>query len=153
MKSYKEWLTEESLSDIPKNDWAGRIVYHGTDRKSYEDILKRGIDMEKSSKGYFGKGFYTTPDEALAKSNYADFTGEDEDDTVVIKLRVNPKARILDLRSEEGWDKYSKLGLGKDLNRDDLDKLMVRNGVDGLVDNSFEGLVMYNPKMISVVKD
>lgn len=152
MKSWRI-LIEELLSDIPKNDWTGRIVYHGTDKKSYEDILKRGIDMNKSSKGYFGKGFYTTPDKDLAKSNYADFTGEDEDDAIVIKLRVNENAKILDLRSEEGSEKYMKLKLDKELYRDDLDKLMVRNGVDGLVDNSFEGLVMYNPKMISVVED
>lgn len=34
-------------------------LYHGTDKKSANDIIKRGIDMSKSEKGYFGRGFYT----------------------------------------------------------------------------------------------
>lgn len=133
-----------------------RFVYHGTSTASARDIAKRGIRMEASTKGYFGEGFYTAEDPALAKSNYADFADEDEGPGVVLKLEVRPGARLLDLRKSSDWDKWGSLKIqgrkATDLmSFDGFAEMMVEAGVDGLYDESFGGWVFYNPKVIKLV--
>lgn len=125
------------------------IVYHGTDRMAANDIKRKGVSIDKSTGGYFGWGFYTTPDKNLAKSNYADFTGEDEDDATVLKFRIFPKANILDLRDEKDWETYRNLNVN--LNDRNLYKKMISDGIDGLWDNSFGGVVIYNPKALKLI--
>lgn len=46
------------------------ILYHGSDPKNYESILKHGFDMSLTGKGWgltYGKGIYMTPDINEAK--------------------------------------------------------------------------------------
>jgi hypothetical protein len=125
------------------------ILYHGTDEDSAEHIRKYGLDMSKSSGGYFGYGFYTTPDANLAKDNYADFSGEDAESGVVLKFKLNPDANILDLRKPEHfeiWKKYDNA-----YSRPDFYKTITRDGYDGLFDRSFDGVVIYNPKALKLI--
>lgn len=149
-----EQLTPEEIkkySTDPENvkDWRGHIVFHGTSKEAAEDIVKNGIDNEKSNKGYFGKGFYATSDEDLANKNYAEFQNEGNGDVVAIKISKN--ARILDLRNEKDSEVYKKSGLENDQWRDNYDELMVQHGIDGIFDRSFGGVVIYNPKVLTPV--
>jgi hypothetical protein len=58
--------------------WEGRDLWHGGSQAAAEDIVENGIDMSQSSGGYFGYAFYVADEEDLARSNYADFCGEEE---------------------------------------------------------------------------
>lgn len=120
-------------------------LYHGTDIQSAMNIQKNGVDISKGHGGYFGWGFYTTPDINLAKSNYADFSGV-EDGGVVLEFELSKNANILDLRDPddfEAWKKFSKKIYDKNLYKE-----LINVGIDGLWDDSFDGVVIYNPKVL-----
>lgn len=120
-------------------------LYHGTDIKSALNIQKNGVDISKGYGGYFGWGVYTTSNIDLAKSNYADFSG-DEEGGVVLELELLPTSNILDLRDFDDfelWKKYSKK-----INDKNLYKELIKIGIDGLWDDSFDGVVIYNPKVL-----
>lgn len=127
-------------------------VYHGTSVKDAENIQKYGIKVDKSTGGYFGWGFYTAIEFDLAKDNYADFAEEkgSSDKGAVLEFSISPEANILDLRKDEDfktWQPYSKA-----IYMPDLYMVLVKHGIDGLYDNSFEGVVIYNVKVLSLVK-
>ena len=125
-----------------------KTLYHGTDKVSAE-LIKDGIDISKSSGGYFGYGFYTTPDFYLAKSNYSDFCGDDDGDDdggAIIEFELSNNSNILDLRDSDDfelWKKYSRR-----INDKNLYKELIQNGIDGLYDDSFDGVVIYNPNVL-----
>lgn len=131
-------------------------LYHGTDKESAEDIVKNGVNMARSHKGYFGKGFYLATDEGLAKSNYADFADEEGEDGVVLKFKLNPTAEILDLDKPEDFEQYKNLkwrGVPVESlrHKDDFDSIMRDLGIDGIRDEgSFGGIVIYNPKVLKL---
>jgi hypothetical protein len=105
-------------------------LYHGTDMKSAIDIKTNGVSNDKSCAGYFGKGFYTTPDFGLAKSNYADFVDDDQAG-VVLEFKLSPSANILDLRDGHDWEIWKRY----DKNivfTNDFYKRATRDGIDGL---------------------
>jgi hypothetical protein len=111
------------------------------------NIKQRGIDMSKAQGGYFGWGFYTTPDIELAKSNYGDFS--EGDSSVVLEFKLDPNANILDLRDSndfELWKRYSRLIYDKNAY-----KKFVSDGIDGLWDDSFDGVVLYNPNVLKLI--
>lgn len=124
------------------------VLYHGTDITSAQNIIKHGIKIDASTGGYFGKGFYTTPDLKLVKSNYADFAEDNQG--VIMEFMLNPNANILDLRDEQDWDIWLKYA--RSVHNQDFYLTMIRNGIDGLWDNSFEGVVIYNPKALKFIK-
>ena len=115
-------------------------------------FLQDGIDNQKSSKGYYGRGFYCASDYELVRNNYADFGREDDEESAVLAIQINPKAKILDMRNEKDWEKWQRSKLDKELWRDDLDKVAVSYGIDGLFDRSFGGVVIYNPRMVKAIK-
>lgn len=125
-------------------------LYHGTSIEGAQDIQKYGIDIQKSDGGYFGKGFYTTPDFDLAKSNYADFA--DEEGGAILEFELSPEANILDLRDSDDWDTYLPLGQSRAIFKPNHPQEMLRAGIDGLYDNSFEGVVVYNTKYLKLIK-
>ena len=148
MNWYKK--AQQDFQNQPKN-WQGTTLYHGTSKEGAQDILTNGIDNAKSTKGYFGRGFYMAEDRNLAQSNYADFA-DDEEPGVVLKIKINENANILDLRSPKHWDIYQKVTQkGRLVPRDDFDQIMTRNGIDGIYDNSFGGVVIFNPKRVEVL--
>ena len=104
--TFKEYFFKEQ-TEI-ENFQYPLTVYHGTDLSSAKDIKENGLNLSKCHKGYFGQAFYVTTDEQLAKSNYADFSGDDEGGTV-LKFKMNPINKILDLRKTDDWDYYQKL--------------------------------------------
>jgi hypothetical protein len=127
-------------------------TYHGTSSKGAASIKSDGVIISRSCKGYFGIGFYTTPDAELARCNYAEFSG-DEDGGEVLAFEVSPDARILDLSRSEDWDIYRSLTYGgrsvADLvSLDGFDQIMRSLGVDGIADRSFGGIVFYNSKVL-----
>jgi hypothetical protein len=124
-------------------------VYHGTSQAHAEDIIKNGVDQDKSDKGYFGTGFYCAHDESLARSNYADFS---DDTGTVLAIDLSPDTRILDLRQSEGFDKWRTLGLERQLHLDRFDRIATRAGIDALIDDSFGGIVIYNTAKISNIE-
>lgn len=141
----KKILEEDLKSDIISFN----VLYHATDKKSGIEIKNNGIDIDKSTGGYFGWGFYTTPDFKLAKSNYADFIDEGIG-AVILEFTLNKNANILDLRNSDHfniWKNYSRKIYDKNLY-----KTLIRDGIDGLWDNSFEGVVIYNPKVLKLKK-
>jgi len=126
-------------------------LYHGTDIQSAKDIVQKGVDIDKSTKGYFGKGFYTATNPELAQSNYADFA---EDEGVVLKFKLDPNARILDLDKPEDFALWRDNKFERLMHRDDFDQIMRKNKIDGLRDEgSFGGVVIYNPKSIKLVEE
>uniref|UniRef100_A0A6M3XDY4 Putative poly(ADP-ribose) polymerase n=1 Tax=viral metagenome TaxID=1070528 RepID=A0A6M3XDY4_9ZZZZ len=139
--------------DVPVKGWAGRTLFHGTESTSAEAITSKGIDNAKSTKGYFGRGFYMASDYNVAKDNYADFAEDEDAASAVIAVKVSLKARILDLRDEKDSEIYMKVSQnGRLIGNDNFDKLMVRNKIDGLFDRSFGGVVIYNPKVLEPIK-
>ena len=148
---------EESIqySKITSNTY-----YHGTSKAAATSILKDGIDQSKSEKGYFGRGFYAAYDKELAQSNYADFAEEEgltDKGGDIIEFSIPQTANILDLRNEKDFDTYSNLKYRgvpvTDLvGQDNFHEIMTEVGVDGLIDRSFEGIVIYNESVINIQK-
>ena len=135
----------------PHGSFAGKIFFHGTSKEGAEVIRSSGIDNEKSTKGYFGRGFYMAEEFGLAKSNYADFF-EGKDEGVVLGFAIKSEAKILDLRIEEDFLIYNRISkAGNIIGRDDFDQIMVANDIDGLYDRSFGGIVIYNPNAVYLV--
>jgi hypothetical protein len=125
-------------------------VYHGTDLKSAKDIQQNGLSLDKCEKGYFGKGFYVTTDQALAKSNYADFSGEEEETGIVLEFTLNPQGKILDLRESKDWEFYQKNKLENYLGDDKLPQIMQKIGIDALYDRSMDAFVVYNLNILKL---
>lgn len=134
--------------EVPVGDWAGRVLFHGTSMDGARSIVTGGIDNAKSSKGYFGRGFYLASDAELAENNYADFA-EDDAEGVTLPVRVSDGARILDLRSPEDWEVYQPFA--EEVSRNNFDQIMRDNGIDGIFDRSFGGVVIYNPDVLEVI--
>jgi hypothetical protein len=86
-------------------------------------------------------------DEALARSNYADFSDGDEPGAVV-SFEIKEQARILDMRNAVDASFWAESGLADKIGMKDFAKLAVTAGVDGVYDRSFGGLAIYNPKAI-----
>lgn len=154
-------MQDQSELETDLGRWAGKMVYHGTSSASARDIAAHGISMKKSGLGYFGRGFYTATDEALAKINYADMAAADgnEDDNdesgnkvgVVLSFRIADTARILDLRIPGDWETYNRLSNNGNLISDpSFDVMMRRAGIDGLFDRSFGGVVIYTTQVRSI---
>lgn len=146
----KEAILKASLNPnagIPRGRivWSGVEVFHGTSAEVAGEIVEHGIDMAKSSGGYFGHGFYVADDEALARSNYADFADEDEEAGAVISATIAGEARILDLRNPIDSAEWSKSGLEKLFGQASLPSAAVEKGIDGVYDRSIGGLVIFSP--------
>ena len=144
MISFKQYFLKEQEESFK----FPLTVFHGTDLSSAKDIKENGLNLSKCHKGYFGKAFYVTTDEELAKSNYADFTGDEEGGTV-LKFEMNPVGRVLDLRDSDDWDFYKQNNLEKYLGNDNLPNIMVRLGVDALYDRSNDAFAIYNINILS----
>lgn len=153
MITFKDFilLREESDFSFPLT------VFHGTDSPSAKDIKENGLSMDKCDRGYFGKAFYVTTDDELARSNYADFSG-DEEGGVVLEFEMNPVNRILDLRKTEDWDHYQNLKYkGRELHRwmgfDEFPKIMKSLGIDALYDRSNDAFAVYNLEILKLNND
>ena len=123
-------------------------VFHGTDKESAKDILENGLNINKCERGYFGKAFYVTTDEELARSNYADFS-DDEDGGVVLKFKLTPISIVLDLRDSEDWDYYQNvkhkgMEIGRYMGFDEFPNIMKEKGIDALYDRSNDAFAVYN---------
>lgn len=139
---------EHTLPD--PGQWAGREMFHGTSQNGASNILEKGVSIDQSSGGYFGWGFYAAWDSGLAQDNYADMA---EDGGAVLSFQISPNARILDLRDYddcETWNKISKYG--NEIIRPGFYKDVVRAGFDGVYDNSFQGVCIYNPRVVLDLK-
>jgi hypothetical protein len=144
MISFRQFVLESMESDFsfPLN------VYHGTDLQSAKNIKKNGLNLSKCDRGYFGKAFYVTTDEELARSNYADFTG-DEEGGVVLEFEMNPINKFLDLRKSDDWDIYQNLkykgrDVGDFMGIDEFPLIMKSLGIDALYDRSNDAFAIYN---------
>ena len=146
-------IKENSIDpeDVPIKGFAGRTVFHGTDKKAATNIVDMGVDVAKSTGGYFGKGFYVATDAGLAQSNYAEFS-DDEDGGAVVPVKIKSEANILDLRSEGDWETYKKVTEGKSVGDPNFDQIMRDAGIDGLFDRSFGGVVIYNQEMVEGIR-
>jgi hypothetical protein len=151
MLSFKQFLESKEESDFS----FPLTVYHGTDLDSAKDIKENGLDLSKCDRGYFGKAFYVTTDEELARSNYADFTG-DEEGGVVLEFEMNPIDRFLDLRKSDDWDTYSNLKYkGRKITDfmgiDEFPIIMKSLGIDALYDRSNDAFAIYNIKTLELI--
>lgn len=127
--------------------WPGRQVFHGTDIEAAEDIARNGINLDMSTKGYFGQAFYMAEDCELAQSNYADAHGGDG---AVISARIVEGARILDLRNAD--DHRAWLAIAEHRGSDGFAALARRAGVDGVHDRSFGGIAIYNARVLEDIE-
>ena len=149
MKNKDQILLESLYDKISEKSFSfPLIVFHGTDLSSAKDIKENGLNLSKCHKGYFGQAFYVTTDEELAKSNYADFSG-DEEGGIVLKFEMNPTGRVLDLRNSDDWDYYQNLKYkGRELSGwmgfDELPNIMKSFGIDALYDRSNDAFAVYN---------
>ena len=131
--------------------WAGRDVYHGTDPASAGDILTNGVNMDASHKGYLGQGFYVAVEEGLARSNYAEFSGEGGGS--VLTMTISDRARILDLRNEADAKIWNESGLASRVWEDRFARSVRLKGVDGVYDRSVGGLAIYNLSVLEGVRE
>lgn len=120
-------------------------LYHGTSLKFAKNIMKEGIKIEKSTGGYFGYGFYTTPDKKLAISNYSNLS---DDEGSVLEIEV--KDLFIDKLQNERWELWKKIS--HQISKKDFRFTAIANNFHAVYDNSFEGVVIYNPKIISSIK-
>jgi hypothetical protein len=151
MITFKQFVLESMESDFsfPLN------VYHGTDLSSAKDIKENGLNLSKCDRGYFGKAFYVTTDEDLARSNYADFSGDDEGG-VVLEFEMNPINTFLDLRKSDDWDIYSNLKYkGREIKAfmgfDEFPLIMKSLGIDALYDRSNDAFAVYNTNILKLM--
>jgi hypothetical protein len=144
-------IIKEEISSLFETREQFGTLYHGTSKQGAEDIINNGIDIDKSEGGYFGKGFYCAIEFALAKSNYADFAYEEGLDAsgAVLEFKV-VGGNILDLRDAEDFEIWKQFA--RNIFRPDYYHTLVNNGIDGLYDNSFEGVVVFNPGVLQFVK-
>jgi hypothetical protein len=153
MISFKQFVLE-SL-DSAESDFSFPLaVYHGTDLEAAKDIKKNGLNLKKCDRGYFGKAFYVTTDKELAKSNYADFSG-DEEGGVVLEFEMNPINKFLDLRKSEDWDFYQNLkykgrNIGDFMGFDEFPLIMKSLGIDALYDRSNDAFAIYNINILEL---
>lgn len=127
--------------------WAGRTVYHGTTGENADDIIDNGIVAARGD-GYFGRAFYAAEDEALATSNYAEFSGDASGGTV-IEVTIEEGARIFDMRNADDAAALDKSGLMRHLGSADFDRRARALGIDGIYDRSVGGVAIYNPGRLS----
>ena len=127
--------------------WSLQNVYHGASLEDAEGIVERGISIHKSAGGYFGQAFYVAEDEALARSNYADFSDGDEAGAVV-SFEIKEAARIIDMRNSVDAAFWTESGLAEKIGMKDFARLAVQAGVDGVYDRSFGGLAIYNSNAV-----
>jgi hypothetical protein len=132
---------------LDKKFWNGRRVYHGCGISDSCSIQDSGIVLEKCSGGYFGYGFYVTEKRDLAVSNYAEWSDEGPDGAAVISYTISQRANILDLRRPEDWETWKALEAkhtGRWISDKGLATWLVSQGVDGVYDNSMDGICIYN---------
>ncbi len=120
-------------------------LYHGTSLIFAKQILKEGVKIEKSSGGYFGWGFYTTPDKELAISNYANFS---DDEGAILEMEV--KDLFIDKLQADRWELWKKIS--PRVSEKDFRFCAISNNFHAVYDNSFEGVVIYNAKIIKNIK-
>jgi hypothetical protein len=152
----KDQILLENLYDSISNDKFSYplTVFHGTDLESADDIKQKGLDLSKCDRGYFGKAFYVTTDEQLARSNYADFSGEEEGG-IVLKFEMNPINKVLDLRDSDDWDVYINLKYkGREIRAfmgfDEFPSIMTSLGIDALYDRSNDAFAIYNVNILKI---
>jgi hypothetical protein len=152
----KDQILLENLYDSISNDkfYFPLTVFHGTDLESANDIKQNGLNLSKCDRGYFGKAFYVTTDENLAKSNYADFSGDDVGG-VVLKFEMNPVNKVLDLRNSDDWDIYISLThkgrkITDFMGFDEFPSIMTSLGIDALYDRSNDAFAIYK---INILKN
>jgi len=153
----KDQILLENLYDSISNDKFSYplTVFHGTDLESANDIKKNGLDLSKCDRGYFGKAFYVTTDEQLARSNYADFSG-DEEGGIVLKFEMNPINKVLDLRDSDDWDvyinlKYKGRKITDFMGFDEFPSIMTSLGIDALYDRSNDAFAIYNVNILKII--
>lgn len=112
-------------------------LYHGTDIHSALDIFNKGIDFDKTTPGYFGKGFYLAEEFVLSYMNYS---GEDGG---VVVFEVN-ECCVLD-----GGDFMERFG--NLLSSGSLDQVVRSSGVDACKDASIGGFCFYNDQALKAV--
>lgn len=139
-------------TDDVSKDLHSLTYYHGTDIKSATSIVKNGVKIAASGGGYFGVGFYVTPDKELARTNYAEFTGATTK-PALLELTLKSDAKIIDLRSSDHWLLWrDTIATGKAEHDPLFYKTAPSKGCDAVYDRSFGGLCIYNNKIISSIK-
>lgn len=127
------------------------IVYHGTSAESARDIRSRGVRMEACHGGYFGRAFYVTDDESLAKSNYADFADVPCGEVVAFRMRETGRYRILDLSDPADWDLY--VPISNLVSRPEFCEIALSRGIGAVLDrNSVGGWAVFTPDLLEVIK-
>lgn len=121
------------------------VLYHGTSAESAKNIMKIGVRMGFSHKGYFGRGFYCAGDPELAKT-YAE--EDDIESGIILRVELSDTSKILDLRKESDWARWRDGKYSDKIHQDNFNQIAVHDGIDGLYDRSFGGVIVYNPKII-----
>lgn len=133
---------------IPKGivGWSGRKVWHGASQADAEAIMQDGVDVSRSTGGYFGHAFYVADQEDLARSNYADFA---DDEGAVLEFFIEDGARILDMRNPEDAEAWSKSGLSEWMGNPLLPQKAKKLGIQGVYDRSVGGLAIFDVDALS----
>ena len=145
-----------------------RKFYHGAPMESIDSIKEKGMDRLKSLGGYWGRGFYMSPDISVARDIYGEFQMEEGEAGGFLTAYLKDDANIVDFTILDGTDArndklkqlYNSLvnppsgtprKRGSHLSDKDHDLFMKRNGIDGIIDNSIGGLgglVVYNTDVL-----
>lgn len=123
--------------------WAKRTVFHNTSRAAAERIIAEGVKADLLTPGYFGTGFYVTPNAEYARSHYAD-SAEDEGAVIQCEIAAFP-GMILDLRNPFDSETWLRADLDKSLGAEDfIRQAFARHRIAGIYDRSMEGLAIYD---------
>lgn len=113
------------------------MFFHGTDIESALDIYQNGINRDKCTPGYFGKGFYVSDDYVVSARNHAGREG------AVVVFRSDSPVII------DGGEMISRYG--RILSSSDLDLIISRDGVSACKDSSMGGLCFYDYQALSPI--
>jgi rhodanese-related sulfurtransferase len=151
------WYRLHKKAQVKPSPFHGATVYHGCSKEDAQSIIQNGVDPSKSTGGYFGWAFYTTPDKSYAQGAYADFAEEEEiTDTKgrVLSFTVSNDANILDLRDPDDFEFYKGTNHEKYLSYPDKSQyIRDRHNVDAIYDRSNDSLMVFNPNILTLADE
>lgn len=149
-EAIRETVMRNPNAGIPRGatSWPGARVFHGTGADTAAQIHDGGISMAASGGGYFGRAFYVADEVDLARSNYADFS-DDEDGGAVLTFAIAEGARILDQRNAADAQAWTASGLSTA--DPDLPAKATALGIDGIYDRAVGGIAIYNPAVLDLM--
>lgn len=122
-------------------DWKGAIVFHSTDKKSADSIMKKGFKCPMIDQG----GNYGVAISFTKDKKYSSQFGE-----YMITVKLSDTIRVLNINDPDDSALLVSLIHGKWIG--DWQKIAMKNNIDAVYDPGAGDLFVYNAKAVKVIK-